>query len=84
MSLFVKLLSWRGAAPPAAGGGRVGRARGLARTPVGRCIIAAGYPETNFLTAAAALAAAAFTVGLEAGFIIQGGAVLPQLEAGRR
>lgn len=86
VSLLVKLLSRGGAYAPAAGGGRVGRTRGLTRTPVGRGVIAAGHPETSFFAAAdTATLAAAFAVGLEAGFIVQGGAVLPQFEArGRR
>lgn len=54
--------------------------------------IIAGYPEPDFITAAAVGAAAgnsvsatvcaAFVVGLEAALVLQGGAVLPKLQAG--
>lgn len=61
-----------------------------ARVSISGDIAAAGNPEPGFIAAGAAAAgdrvsatvSAAFVVGLEAGFVLQGGAVLPQLQAG--
>lgn len=67
--------------------GRVGLLA-AARVPISGDVIAAGHPEPDFLAGAAARDAvsaavsAAFVVRLEAGFVVQGGAVLPQLQAG--
>lgn len=69
--------------------GRVGLLA-AGRVSISGNVIAAGYPEPHFITAGGAAAAdsvsatvsVAFAVGLEAGFVLQGGAVFPQLQTG--
>lgn len=92
MLLLLRVPWWGAAAGPGAGRSGVGRVGLLAsgRISIGDYTIA-GHPEPGFIGTAVGVIAGnpvsarvstAFVVGFEATLILQGGAVLPKLQAG--
>lgn len=84
---------WAAAAGPRTGGGSMGRVGLLASGgTASRGPSIAGHPKSRFVIAAGAAGgdsvtttvSTAFAVGFEAALVLQGGAVLPQLQAGSR